>query len=153
MDINLTEEQKKKIVEEANALPQEPEAGLETSVTYAADDNKLVEQIASMTPEELFERNVAASYRSLMKLEGQLQRLSKKNIIKLMLATLKLPDEGMRVNFGGTKADIENATQAFVQAQVARNSFVFVTGTQALFKAKLAKKQEEQPKGDKNEQV
>ena len=68
MEINLTEEQKKQIVDQANAEPVQEE-GLTTEVVQAADDPDLVKQIAQMTPKQLLEANVAASYRSLMKLE------------------------------------------------------------------------------------
>lgn len=148
-NLNLTEDQKKSIIDEANLLPEEAvESGLETTISYAADEAKLVEQIANMNPQELFEKNVASSYRSLMKLDQQLIHLSKRNIIKLIQATLKLPEEGMRVNFGGTPKERQKALEAFVQLQVARNSFVFVVGTQAVFKAKLANKHEQEIKNE-----
>lgn len=144
MEINLTEDQKKAIIDEANQLPPELQEGAETSIGYAADNKAFMDKIANMTPREILDLNVASSFRSLMKLENQLHALSKRNIIKLIQATLKLPEEGMRVNFGGTAKDKERAVEAFAQLQIARNAYVYVTGTQAVFKARLANKQEKE---------
>ena len=56
----------------------------------------------------------------------------------------------MRVNFGGTAQDKDKCMQAFVQSQVARNSFVYVTSTKAYIQAQLAKKAEQEEKEKEN---
>jgi hypothetical protein len=147
----LTEEQKQAIVEQANLeLETEKQEG-NTVVTSASEDDKLMEMINSFSPKELFEQNVSASYRSLAKLDAILPRLSKKNLHRLIIATLRLPEEGLNLNFGGTAQDVETAKQAFIQAQIARNASVYVLGTKAMAQARLAKKAEQKEKENQNE--
>ena len=140
----LTAEEKKKIVEEANATPDTPEGN--TTVTQIADDEKLMQQIESMTPKELFESNIAASFRSIHALDKMLPQLSKKNLVKLLLATLKLPEDDLYVNFGGQKKDKELALECFMKCQIARNAYAYVVSIRAAAQARLAKRAEEENK-------
>jgi len=141
---NLSESEKEKIVDELNSLPEE--AGGNTTIVTASQDERLSKIIAEMTPKEIFEQNVAANFRSRQVLSDLLPQLSKKNLIRVFLATLALPETETDLKFGGTSEDIKRTEYSFIQSQVACTSKMYVVSTEAMARAKKQKKIEDEAK-------
>lgn len=133
---NLTEAQKRKIVDEVNELGDEDISG-NTVVTSIGDHEQFRKQIENLTPKELYEQNVASNFRSAMKLDPLLDQMSKKNLKKLLLAIVKLPEPGFNLSFGGTsKKASENA---FIHAQVCANTKTYIQSVDAVARARYEK--------------
>jgi hypothetical protein len=145
---NLTEQQKKKIIDEVNELGEEDLSG-NTVVTSIADHEQFKQQIDALTPKQMYEQNVAANFRSAMKLDPLLEQMSKKNLKKLLLAIVKLPEQGQRLTFGGvTKKQSE---LAFIHAQVAANAKTYIQSVDAVARAKYEKLKQSQQEEKKDE--
>lgn len=145
----LTEQQKQKIVDEVNELPDEADIGDgNTVIKTLADDEDFAKKMAAMTPKQIYEQNVASNFRSTMVLGQLLPKLSKKNLVRLFLATVKLPEENARLSFGGTDQDKKMAEAAFIQAQVANNTRTHIVSVNALARSRYEqeKLKGEQPK-------
>lgn len=140
--MELTQEQKQKIVDEVNSDQAEPESESNTSLFTMASLDELKPFLAELTPMEMFEKSVAINQISISRLEPILRGMSKRNIIKAFIATLKLPEKDAVLKFGGKQQDQQNSEVAFYQAQMARNALVHVLGTTAIAQAKLVKKRE-----------
>jgi hypothetical protein len=138
---NLSDEQKLDLVKQANESKDDIEGN--TEIVYPAEDEKLMETIKAMSPKELFDRNVAANIRCCYQLEPILSNMSGRNLKRLLMAVLQLPEEGANLQFGGTREAKQQANYAFALAQQAFNSKIYVTSVKAVTQAKLAKKQEE----------
>ena len=113
----------------------------------------------------MFDKSVAINQTTLANLSQILPKLSKKNLIKLFFATLKLPEQGASLKFGGTQDDKQMCEYAYVNSQMARNALIHVLGTTAIAQARLVKQREsealaaeeinqpsvQEVQGDKNE--
>ena len=148
---NLTEDQKNKLVDEINELPTE-ELGGNATLKSVSEDEELSKKIAKLTPKELLDQNIAANYRSRSILGDLLPQMSKKNLIKIFLATLALPENNSNLTFGGTRDAIKLCHWAFIQAQVAENSRMYVVSTEALAMARRQQKIEAAEKLAKEEE-
>lgn len=152
---NLSEEEKQNVLDEVNQEMDTEEGN--TTITSISEMEELRDKIADMNPQELFEHNVTANIRACYTLERLTENLTRKNMKKLLLAVLRLPEENATLKFGGTSEKKKAAEQAFIQAQVAFNSKVHVIACQAAQKSKLAEEEklkeneETQNKGENNE--
>lgn len=139
--MELNEELKKKIVDEINNAPEE-EVESNTSLFTMASIDELKPFLAELTPMEMFEKSVALNQTSNANLAQILPRLSKKNLIRLFFATLKLPEKDAHLKFGGSQQEQKLCEIAYANSQMARNALVHVLGTTAIAQAKLVKKRE-----------
>lgn len=140
--MELSQELKQKIVDEVNSDQAEPESESNTSLFTMASLDELKPFLAELTPMEMFEKSVALNQTSNANLAQILPRMSKKNIIKLLFATLKLPEKDAVLKFGGSQQDQRICEIAYANSQMARNALVHVLGTTAIAQAKLVKKRE-----------
>lgn len=143
--MELNDELKQKIVDEVNS-DQEPESEGNVSLFNMASLDELKPFLAELTPMEMFEKSVALNQTTIANLAQILPQLSKKNIIKLFFATLKLPDRDAVLKFGGKQEDQRLCEMAYANSQMARNALVHVLGTTAIAQAKLVKKREAEEK-------
>lgn len=141
--MELTQEQKQKIVDEINNEPEE-ESESNVSLFTMASLDELKPFLAELTPMEMFEKSVALNQTSNANLAQILPRLSKKNIIKLFFATMKLPEKDAVLKFGGSQQDQRLCEMAYANSQMARNCLVHVLGTTAIAQAKLVKAREKE---------
>lgn len=139
--MELSQEQKEKIVDEVNSGSDEPIES-NTSLFTMGSMEELKPFLKDLTPLEMFEKSVALNQTSMANLDQILPRMSKKNIIKLLIATLKLPEKEAYLKFGGSQNDQKLAELAFANSQLARNALVHVLGTTSIAQAKLVKKRE-----------
>jgi len=140
----LDSELKQKIVDEVNS-DSEPEAESgNTSLFNMSSMEELKPFLAELTPLEMFDKSVAINQTTIANLADLLPRLSKKNVMRLFFATLKLPDKGASLKFGGGKQEQQMCEIAYANAQMARNALVHVLGTTAIAQAKLIKKREQE---------
>lgn len=140
----LSEAEKQKVLDEVNSLPEEDVNGGNTTIVTASQDEKLSKIIESMSPKEMLEQNINANFSSRMQLGKLLPQLSKKNLIRVLMATVALPETDMDLKFGGTPEDIKRAQWAYIQAQVAENARMYVVSTEAMARAQQQKKIEEE---------
>jgi hypothetical protein len=161
MKEELSEELKQKIVDEVNS-DSEPEQSGNTSLFNMGSLEELKPFLEALTPMEMFDKSVAINQTTIANLADILPRLSKKNLIRLFFATMKLPEKGATLQFGGSQDDKKWCEIAYANSQMARNALVHVLGTTAIAQAKLVKKKEQeeaaakveaelQPEGESNE--
>lgn len=140
----MSDADKKRVIDEVNALPEDADAPSgNTVISTLADDEELRKQIESLSPRELYDQNVGSNFRSCFKLQEILPKLSKKNLIKVLIATIKLPEQGAVLKFGGTPEQIKQAEWAFIQSQVAANTKTYITSIDAAAKARYEKLQKQ----------
>lgn len=139
--MELNDELKQKIVDEVNS-DQEPESEGNVSLFNMASLDELKPFLDELTPMEMFEKSVALNQTCNANLAQILPKMSKKNIIKLFFATMKLPDKDAVLKFGGKQEDQRLCEMAYANSQMARNALVHVLGTTAIAQAKLVKKRE-----------
>jgi hypothetical protein len=151
----LNEEIKQKIVDEINNSPEEEEQSGNTRLFNMASLEELKPFLKDLTPLEMFDKSVAINQTTMANLSDLLPRLSKKNIMRLLFATLKLPEKGASLKFGGGPQEKKLCELAYANSQMARNALVHVLGTTAIAQARLVKQkeQEEAAKVESNEQV
>ena len=142
MKEELSDEIKQKIVDEINSDQDEPESKSNTSLFTMGSLEELKPFLEALTPLEMFDKSVALNQTTLANLSDILPRLSKKNLIKLFFATLKLPESNAVLNFGGTQADLRWCEYAYANAQMTRNALVHVLGTTSIAQARLVKSRE-----------
>jgi len=147
----MSDEEKQKVLDEVNEETEEFQGN--TSITTLSEMDDISKRIEEMSPKELFETNVNSNIRACYELDRLADQLSKKNLKKLLLATLKLPEENASLNFGGTTRKL--AEYAFIQSQVALNSKIHITVCGAAERSKREReeqaKQSEETKGESNE--
>ena len=149
--VELTDEQKQKIVDEVNSEDEEEYGN--TTISSIADDPDAKEMMDKVNPKNLYENQIASNFRSTYHLGQLLPSLSKKNLIKLLMFVCKLPEKDGYIKFGGTKKDQQTANEAFIQAQVASNSKTYIMSVDAAARSKLEKqKAQTEQQGEKNEQ-
>lgn len=146
----MTDEQKQKVLEEVNDEVESEEGN--TSITSISEMDEISKKMDEMTPEELKEHNVSVNIRACYSVENIVENLSKKNLKKVLMAILRLPEENASLTFGGTEKGKKDAEMAFIQAQVALNSKVHVITRLAAERSKQAKEdQKNQQQGEDNE--
>ena len=132
----LTDEQKQNIVDEINASDDEqPEGNL--TVSTASEDPEVKGMLDKVSPKDLYEAQISANFRSNYHLGQLLPKLSKKNLMKLLMFTCKLPEKDGTLEFGGTKQQKEMAYEAMMQAQIASNSKTYILSVDAAARARL----------------
>jgi hypothetical protein len=141
--MELSPETKQKIVDEVNNLPEEREES-NTSLFNMGSMEELKPFLKDLTPLEMFDKSVAINQTTLANLADILPKLSKKNIMRLFFATLKLPEKGANLKFGGGPQEKQLCEMAYANSQMARNALVHVLGTTAIAQARLTKKQEQE---------
>jgi hypothetical protein len=141
MKEQLSDELKQKIVDEVNS-DIEPEQPGNTSLFTMGSLEELKPFLKELTPLEMFDKSVAINQTTIANLADILPKLSKKNIIKLFFATLKLPEQGASLKFGGKQQDQQMCEVAYANSQMARNALVHVLGTSAIAQARLVKSRE-----------
>lgn len=141
MKEELSEELKQKIVDEVNS-GSEPEEPGNTSLFTMGSLEELKPFLKELTPLEMFDKSVAINQTTLANLADLLPKLSKKNVIRLFFATMKLPEKGANLKFGGGPQEKQLCEMAYANSQMARNALVHVLGTTAIAQAKFVKKQE-----------
>lgn len=139
----LTKEQKEQIVEEINNAPDE---GLEEGNTETFTLNDIDPKAADTTPQEQYDKCVAMNARSLAVLDSifEQKKVSSKNMRKLIFATLKLPESGATLKFGGTEEQKQVCEFAYAQMQLAANTRAFIMGVNAMREQRKAMKQTEE---------
>lgn len=142
IDMELTPELKQKIVDEVNSDQPEPESNSNTTLFTMSSMKELHPFLKELTNMEMFDKSVVLNQTSAANLAVLLPKMSKKNLIKLFFATIKLPDPDAVLNFGGTQEDRKVCELAYANSQLARNALVHVLGTTAIAQAKLVKKRE-----------
>lgn len=140
----LSDVEKQKVLDEVNSLPEEETGGGNTTIVTASQDEELSKIINNMTPKEMLEQNINANFSSRMQLGKLLPQLSKKNLIRVLMATVALPETDMDLKFGGTPEDIKRAQYAFIQSQTACTSKMYVVSTEAMSRARQQKKIEDE---------
>jgi hypothetical protein len=151
---DLTLEKKQQIVDELNSSI-DTDADSNLNVSTIADDPEAKAKLDQVSPRQLYESQIAANFRSTYILGQLAQKLSKKNLIKLLMFTCKLPEEEGFINFGGTKEQQKDAENAFIQAQVASNAKTFILSIDAAARSKMEKNKQsaqESQQGESNEQ-
>lgn len=144
----LTDEQKEKIVDEVNAEALEGESTEEGNTSLFTMD-EIDPSTAELTPQQQYEKAVTANSTSLATLDGLFsqKKISQKNMRKLVFATLKLPEEGATLEFGGTEEQKQLCEFAYAHMQIASNTRAFVLGVSAMRQQRKAiKVAEEQAK-------
>ena len=149
--MELSQETKQKIVDEVNNLPEEKEES-NTSLFNMGSMEELKPFLKDLTPLEMFDKSVAINQTTLANLADILPKLSKKNVMRLFFATLKLPEKGANLKFGGGPQEKQLCEMAYANSQMARNALVHVLGTTAIAQARLTKKQE-QEEAAKNQEL
>lgn len=144
MNSEVTQEQKEKIVEELNSESGSNQLDGNTSIFNLYSMAELAPYLKELTPIEMFEKSVALNYTAANNLDHVLSKMSKRNLIKLFFATLKLPEHGATLKFGGKLQDQQACEYAYAQAQLARNALIHVLGTTAMAQARMMKKREEE---------
>lgn len=152
---DLSEEQKEKIINEVNAESDSEESG-NTSIFTLDEISESVEP-SDESAQAQYEKAISANAQSLYILEQVLNSkstasISRKNLVKLIFATLKLPEEGATLKFGGTRDQQQMCEFAYAQMQLANNCKAFILGVNAMrqarqverAKAEAAKSQESQ---------
>lgn len=158
---DLTEEQKEKIVDEVNSQSEESNVD-EKGNTSIFTMNDITEGPSDGSAQAQYEKSISMNAQSLYVLHNILNNgsnsnmhISRKNLIKLLFATLKLPEEGAVLKFGGTEEQQTVCEFAYAQMQMAANCRAFVLGVNAMREARRiekAKAQEsEKLKEDKGE--
>lgn len=143
--LELSDETKQKIVDELNSEQEEVETG-NTSLFSMGSMEELQPFLKELTPLEMFDKSVVLNQTSTANLVHVLPKMSKRNIIKLLFATLKLPEPGATLKFGGKQEEQRMCEFAYANTQMARNALVHVLGTTAIAQAKLVKKREQEAK-------
>lgn len=141
--MELTQEQKEEIVNEINNSEDQESEG-NVSIFTMGDLSELKPFLEELTPMEMFDKSVALNQTSIANLDDLLPRLSKKNLIRLFFATMKLPDKDSVLKFGGSREQQAFCEMAYANSQMARNALVHVLGTTAIAQARLVKKREEE---------
>lgn len=148
---NLSEKDKQKIVDQVNELGDEDISG-NTVITSIGDHEEFRKQLDDLTPKQMYEQNVASNIRSAMKLDPLLEQMSKKNLKKLLMAVVKLPEPNFSLNFGGTTKKISE--NAFIHAQVCANTKTYIQSVDAVARARYEKlKQIEKEQEESNEKA
>lgn len=152
--MELTSELKQKIVDEANESA-EVEDQSNTSLFNMGSMEELKPFLQDLTPIEMFEKSVALNQTCNANLAILLPKLSKRNLIRLFFATMKLPEQGAVLKFGGGQEEQKLCELAYANSQMARNALVHVLGTTAIAQSKLIKQREseeaEKQAGESNE--
>jgi len=148
--MELSSETKQKIVDEVNSPDEDlPEGNL--SIFTMANMAELEPFLKELTPLEMFDKSVAINQTTIANMAEILPRLSKKNIIRLFFATLKLPEKDASLKFGGSQQDQNLCAMAYANSQMARNALVHVLGTTAIAQARLLKKRESEAKASEEQ--
>lgn len=148
---SLSMEEKQKLLDQA--LESEDKEEGNTSLFNLANMDELKPLLEELTPMAMFERSVALNFTTTANLQDLLPRLSKKNLIKLFFATLKLPEGNASLSFGGSANDKKLCEMSYAQAQLARNAMVHVLGTTAIAQARLYKAKLEKEKQEKEQEA
>lgn len=143
---NLSNEEKQKILDQVNEEVDSEDGN--TTITSISEMEELRDKLDKMTPQELFDHNVTANIRACYTLEQLTANLTRKNMKKLLLALLRLPEENSSLKFGGTVQQKKAAEQSFIQAQVALNSKIHVIACQAAQKSRYAEEQKQKEQED-----
>ena len=153
---NLTEEEKQKIVDDVNNN-EEVEFEEGNTSTFTLDQIGEGESMGSSAQEQ-YQKAIGANVRALSILDSILsqKKISSKNMRKLVFATLKLPEEGATLKFGGTEEQKQVCEFAYAQMQLAANTRAFIMGVNAMKEARKAEQLKEQSpaeeaKGEQNE--
>jgi hypothetical protein len=148
----LSDAEKQKIVDQVNEMGDEDISG-NTVITSIADHEEFSKQLDSLTPKQMYEQNVASNFRSAMKLDPLLDQMSKKNLKKLLLAIVKLPEPGFSIKFGGTSS--KASENAFIHAQVCANTKTYIQSVDAVARARYEKLKliEKQQQEESNEEA
>lgn len=148
--MELSNEIKQKIVDEVNSPQVEAEPEGNTSLFSMGSMEELKPFLKDLTPLEMFDKSVALNQTTIANLAEILPKLSKKNIMRLFFATLKLPEQGASLKFGGGQQEQKLCEMAYANSQMARNSLVHVLGTTAIAQARLVKSREQEMKGQES---
>lgn len=157
---NLTEEEKQKIVDEINSEPERDseESSSEEGTTSIFTMDDIDEKAGEGTAQAQYERSVTANHTSLATLHNILHtkdksyQISRKNLIKLIFATLKLPEEGATLKFGGTEQQKQVCEYAYAQMQLAANTRAFILGVDAMRQARRDQKAKAEAAAKESEQ-
>lgn len=144
---DLTEEEKEELVEKVNeGLKDDSEESSEEGTTSIFTMNDIDEKAGEGSAQAQYERSVSANHTSLATLHNILHtkdksyQISRKNLIKLIFATLKLPEEGAILKFGGTEQQRQVCEYAYAQMQLAANCRAFILGVDAMRQQRKALK-------------
>lgn len=152
---DLTEEQKEDLVNQVNK-EAESEENLEEGNTSIFNMSDIDENAGEGSAQAQYEKSVTANAKSLHILDQVLNKkgaatVSRKNLIKLVFATLKLPEEGATLKFGGTREDKQLCEFAYAQMQLAANTRAFILGVDAMRMQRRAMKEAEAEKQKQQE--
>lgn len=144
---DLSEEQKEKIVDEVNQEAESEEI-LEEGNTSIFNMDEIDENAGLGTPQEQYDRAIMTNVRATAILENILNnksqstshKISNNNLKKLIFATLKMPEAGAVLKFGGTSQQQQLCEFAYAQFQLAANTRAFVLGVDAMRRARQVEK-------------
>ena len=155
---DLSQEEKEHLVNKVNE-DLKSEDSKEEGNTSLFNMSDIDEKAGQGSPQEQYDKCVSANVTSLATLHNILStkdpsyQISRKNLIKLIFATLKLPEEGSVLKFGGTKEQQQVCEFAYAQMQLAANTRAFVLSVNAMREQRRAMKlAEEKNKSSQEEQ-
>lgn len=157
---DLTKEEKEELVDRVNEdLKSEPDEPREDDegTTSIFTMNDIDEKAGEGSAQAQYDKSVTANATSLAVLHSILNtkdksmEISRKNLVKLIFATLKLPEEGAYLKFGGTDQQKQVCEFAYAQMQLAANCRAFVLGVDAMRQHRRALKEAEKEGVNLNE--
>lgn len=152
---DLSQEEKEELVEKVNEELKGESDESEGGNTEVFTMNDIDEKAGEGSAQEQYDKCLGANTTSLATLHNILNtkdksyQISRKNLIKLIFATLKLPEEGATLKFGGGEQQKQACEFAYAQMQLAANCRAFILGVDAMRaqrKAMKAKEEEEKNK-------
>tara|TARA_R100001086_G_scaffold249160_1_gene188067 strand:- start:600 stop:1094 length:495 start_codon:yes stop_codon:yes gene_type:complete len=140
----LSEEQKEELLDKVNQ-DLANDSGEEEGNTSVFTMNDIDEKAGEGSAQAQYEKSITANAQSLYTLDKILNskmgaKISRKNLVKLIFATLKLPESGATLKFGGTKDQQQMCEFAYAQMQLACNTRAFVLGVDAMRQARKERK-------------
>lgn len=151
---DLSQEEKEELVDKVNEELESGE-GEDEGNTSIFTMNDISEEAGQGSAQAQYEKSITANAQSIYALDQLLNskgsvKISRKNLVKLLIATLKLPEEGATLKFGGTKDQQQMCEFAFAQAQLAANTRAFVLGVSAMRQQRRAMKEQEEAEKQKD---
>ena len=150
----LSQELKEKIVDEVNADTDEiiEEGNTKLFNLDETEGENSMGESAQAQYEKSITANAQALYSLQMLFSNQSSKISKRNMIKLIFATLKLPEEGATLEFGGTREQKQMCEFAYAQMQLACNTKCFILGVNAMKQQRRAMKAKEEESNNEAKQ-
>lgn len=141
---DLSKEEKEELVDKVNEdLANVDESSDGNTEIFTMND--IDPKAGETTPQQQYEKALTANSQALYAVDQIFSKhnsvkISHKNMKKLIIATLKLPEEGAVLKFGGTKDQQQMCEFAYAQMQLAANCRAFILGVNAMKEQRRAMK-------------